>query len=101
MSTAALSLDGSSASLLYYLMFNKFFDMDMMETMVCAAIIWVMRTWVVYFLVAAILSGIGFEPLQAEARTMTIRPPRAPSKTWKIPGTQNDSSKSDPQERRI
>ena len=45
---------------LYYGMFVKFFDMDMMETMICAAIIWVMRTWVAYFVIALILSGIGF-----------------------------------------
>ena len=45
---------------LYYLMFYKFFDMDMLETMLCSVIIWVMRTWLVYFLVGAILAGIGF-----------------------------------------
>jgi hypothetical protein len=45
---------------LYVGMFNKFFDMDMMETMICAAIIWVMRTWVAYFVIALILAGIGF-----------------------------------------
>jgi len=71
---------------LYYLMFNKFFDMDMMETMVCAVIIWVMRTWVVYMLVALILSGIGFGRFGGggfdddETPSRQVKPKKSPGK---------------------
>jgi hypothetical protein len=40
---------------------NKFFDMDFQEMLICAALIWITRTWLAYFLVMMILTNwMGF-----------------------------------------
>jgi len=39
-----------------FLIFMKLLDMDFMETLTCACIIWVIRTWLIYLLLGAIIS---------------------------------------------
>jgi hypothetical protein len=45
--------------LIIYGMFMGLLELDFQETMICTAIIWVIRTWAGYALVILILSGIG------------------------------------------
>jgi hypothetical protein len=45
--------------LLVYGLFMFFFELDLNETMMCTAIIWLVRTWIGLFITIMILRGIG------------------------------------------
>ena len=47
----------SISMLFYYAMFMYFFDMDFNETLMCSVIIWVIRTWISWLLIAALFAG--------------------------------------------
>src|SRR5688572_8139616 len=40
-----------------FTIFMKLLDMDFMETLTCACIIWVIRTWLIYLLLGALFAG--------------------------------------------
>ena len=47
----------SIAMIFYYGMFMYFFDMDFQETMICSSIIWIIRTFLFWMVMAALFSG--------------------------------------------